>query len=163
VRQKLRCTCVCVPAGDDTPFRGGNYDLLQALATRQATKAALASLRGSSQNAASFEVLHAHWEAQRELFTGDIKMHASESFLHKLLELPVTMRSAGASASSGSSGSGSGAGEAALSVVDPRAICEELLEWRLIVGVAWIERLASLPQELLEVRRKHLLRLTKED
>ena len=124
---------------------------------------ALASLRGSSQNAASCEVLHAHWEAQRELFTGDIKMHASESFLHKLLELPVTMRSAGASASSGSSESGSGAGEAALSVVDPRAICEELLEWRLIVGVAWIERLASLPQELLEVRRKHLLRLTKED
>jgi hypothetical protein len=140
--------------GDDSPFRGGTYDLLQALATRQATKAALASLGASSQKAASFELLKAHWEAHQELFAGDMGKHVGEDYLHKLLELPVTMRSAGKGPR------GLDSEEATLSVVDPRAICAELLEWRLLVGAAWIERLASLPEELLDVKREHLRSLS---
>lgn len=154
VKTTLPAFSIDQDGGDDSPFRGGTYDLLQALATRQATKAALASLGANPEKAASFELLKAHWDGYQELFAGDMQKHVGENFLHTLLELPVTMRS------SGKGLSGSDSEEATFSVVDPRAICAELLEWRLLVGAAWIERLASLPEELLDVKREHLRSLS---
>lgn len=139
--------------GDHTPFRGGTYELLQALATQQAVKATLSSLASSDKSGAAYDLLHDYCKEASGLFEGEVQSRVAERWLEGLLDLPITMRVAR------SDGDGCGASDGASpTIVDPRAVCEQILEWRLAIGAAWIERLERLPEEFLEVKREHLLR-----
>ena len=152
IKNTLPAFSIDQDSSDATPFRGGTYDLMQSLATRQATKAALASLAASEKSAAAHELLQKYCDENADLFVGEIRKHAADHFLEGLLELPVTLRMNGAK--DGAQGEGCSGG--APSMVDPRAICEEILEWRIAIGTQWIERLEAVPGLLLELKREHL-------
>ena len=71
--------------------------------------------------------------------------HAADEWLASLLELPVTLRL-------GENGEPS--------MVDPRGVAEQILEWRAAVATDWIERLEAVPEELVQVQREHVERTT---
>ena len=146
------------PEGDggDTPFRVGNWDLLQALATRQAVKACLASLATSKSGGAAHGLLAKYCEESGggSMFEGELRKQSAVDFVSGLLDLPVTLRmgiGGGGDASSSAS-----ADTASPTLVDPRTVCEELLEWRVMVANQWVEQLEEIPAELIQVKRDHI-------
>ena len=147
----------CAPDKAPFPIALAADDLLQALSTRQAVKAALVSYSGTKSGAAAHALLANYCDENSDLFSGEIPQKAAETFVAGLLELPVTMRVGIGGGGAGGTDGGDDA-RAAPTIVDPRAVCEVLFEWRKAVGEAWSERLARVPEDLLELRREHLSR-----
>ena len=130
-----------------SPYRAGTYDLLKALTTRNAARATLAAMAAVPRAKAARGLLSQHCESFG-LFDGELPKRAADAFLSELLDLPVAISSLPTSS----------ADSAVASLVDPRAVVEELLEWRTAVATGWIERLQEVPDELLEIRREHVRR-----
>ena len=127
----------------NTPYRGGSYQLLVALATRRAAQSALAAMAAQPTSWAAREMLATHCE-ERGLFEGDdLEPHVADAWIASLLDLPISLRMGGGTS-----------GEPAL--VDPRGVVEQLLEWRTAVAEDWIRRLRRVPDALLQIKRRHM-------
>ena len=90
---------------------------------------------------ATRELLVQHCEAAGT-FQGELGRKPADTWIASLLEQPMALRMGGAG------------GEPTL--VDPRSVVEEILEWRGAVAEDWIRRLEAVPDELLEIKREHL-------
>ena len=151
----------------DSPFRGGNYDLLCALSTRQAVKCALASLRAQPGSWEAHEMLRKHCAESGALFGSqgappcaiDLPQKAADEWLSALLDLPIVLRTPSATSQGGGESSGKGLPLSPV-IVDPSAVCEQVLEWRASVARAWQQQLALLPEEILSIKREYLARST---
>jgi len=122
---------------DDSPYRGGNYDLLKALLTRQAASHVLRGLLLDRSRAADAAML------QRLLprFEGELSHHASDSFVATLLDEPCAMASR--------------QGEPPR-FTDPLAVGGLLLTARLELATAWAEQLEEVPAEFLAIKQEWL-------
>lgn len=132
--------------GGASPYRRGNYELLQICATREAVRCTLAELAGASSPSRrlSHELLTSVYDA-RSTFLGEQPAHAAEAWLGALLEQPVALRMPA-----------SGEGEPAL--IDPRSLVEGILAWRKVVADDWLERLSAFDDAVLDLKRAHLAR-----
>ena len=148
VRETLPAFNIDQVYGTDSPFRGGSYELLVALATRQAAQSALASLSAQQSGWAARDLLEDHCK-EEGLFAGELPptKRAAENWIAALLEKPVALRIGKSE-------------EAEPALVDPRGVVEQVLEWRSAVAADWIRRLEAIPDELLEIKREHLSRST---
>jgi len=120
-------------AGDDTPYAAGNCDLLEALATRQAVISALTMMKKDDEVA--YRLLNDYCEENYNYFQGELKYHTADTFLFGLLRRPWVM--------------------SGKEVVEPRSVCEQILELRESVAEDWIERLGNQTEEFLAVKREH--------
>lgn len=154
VRETLPAFSIDPMNNPDSPYRGGNYELLHALATRQAAQSALATMAKQPKAWAKREMLEQHVADSTcggpasDLFSGELERHATEDWIAKLLELPISLRL------------GNKGDEPEL--VDPRSVVEELLESRQAIAEGWIKLLEDVPEELLAIKREHVSRVAEE-
>lgn len=127
----------------DSPYRGGSYELLVALATRRAAIGVLKSMDAQPTSSAARAVLSAHCD-EHGLFAGALAQHPADAWMATLLDRPIslTLNSAG--------------GGPALA--DPRAVVEELLESRANIAKNYIEQLTRVPEAVLQIKRDHVSR-----
>ena len=150
VRETLPAFSVDPMNSRNSPYRGGSYELLVALATRIAAQSALASLAAQPKSWAARELLAEHCASDSVggeaelLFGGELPRQAADGWIARLLEMPVTLRVGGPDS------------EPAL--VDPRGAVEQVLEWRAAVAEDWRRRLKSVPDEVLQIKRAHVSR-----
>jgi hypothetical protein len=125
-----------VDSGDSkSAFRGGTYDLLKRLATREAVRATLAHYERERQAGAQ-AYLARFREAHGARLDGESAYNAHDDFLKALL---AQMPSIG------------GAGP-----VDPARIANALLDEREVAAARWVEVLATMPADLQDLKRDFL-------
>ena len=149
----------------DSPYRGGNWDLLQCFATYHAALAALCEMEvtlakeldgGMAQLRGEMELLRSHC-AKLPAVGEEIPQNAAETWLSTLLELPISLRMPTAPDNKPERASADGDTNGAGAVlVDPRAIAERVLEYRAGLVEPWIKELEAIPEYLLELKREHL-------
>ena len=162
LRETLPNFSIDQDAAADSPYRGGNWDLLQCLALRQAALAALREMEVTldldadmAQLRGEMELLRSHC-ATLPAVGEEIPRHAAETWLSTLLELPISLRmpvAADDERDPRADGDATGAGAV---LVDPRSIAERVLEYRAGLAAPWIEELEAMPEYLLELKREHL-------
>lgn len=131
--------------GLDSPYRGGTYELLLALATRRAAQSALAALAAQPKEWPAREMLAS--ACDKGLFQGELGRHAADCWLAEMLDMPISLRVGGS------------LGEPAL--CDPRGVVEQILEWRGAIANDWIAQLESVPDAILQVKREHVRQVSK--
>lgn len=129
-------------AGDGSPFKGGNYDLLLFVATRRAAHSTLAELAKQPLKSGEHALLA---EQMSKLPRDGLELGhgAADTWLTELLELPVVLRMDDVSAASGT-------------LVDPRAVAEVVLNHRLSVAKDWQRILRGASEMFLDVKRNYL-------
>ncbi|KAJ1634029.1 hypothetical protein T492DRAFT_976831 [Pavlovales sp. CCMP2436] len=117
-------------------FRGGTYDLLKRLATREAVRAALQRLDRDRQPKAVSWLARFH-EFNGTRFDGEHGYNVADDFLRALLSQMPSVSSDG-------------------SFCDPSAIAEVVLSERERAASQWREQLATVPADMLELKRVYL-------
>ncbi|KAG8467863.1 hypothetical protein KFE25_006915 [Diacronema lutheri] len=113
-------------------FRGGTYDLLKRLVTREAARGAIKALEPGP----GAQWLARFYKANGAAFDGESRYHVGDDFLKALLaEMPAV-----------SSGG----------VVDPKAIADGILDQREAVAERLREQLASVPGDVQDIKRDFL-------
>lgn len=120
--------------GMGTPSDAANFDLLVALTTRQAVIATLTETH--EEDEVAYRLLQEYCDENANVFKGDLDYHAADDFLFGLLRKPWKM-----------------VGE---EVVEPRSVCEKVLQNRRSIALDWIQRLAQTKDVFLAVQREHL-------
>ncbi len=145
LRSTLPAFSVDQDANPDSPYRGGNYDLLTCLATRRAATLALRELESgkgganAAQRTAEAGLLSAQMTALPQPAV-ELRTNTAATWLEGILELPLTMRVLSGGAS----------------LVDPSVVVDLLLEYRAATCQAWIEDLRRVPELQLEIKREHM-------
>lgn len=125
----------------DSPYRGGNYDLLKLLATRHATRSLLRDCEAQAARRRTFEFLQRFAEA-REL-SGEQPYHAADEWLAELLDQPPLVVMPDAADGGGG-------------LIDPHELAEEVMRRRVGVATAWRDELSSVPEQMLGLKRAWL-------
>lgn len=120
-------------SGDGSPFRGGNYDLLKVLLTRQAARRQRDELDGLPSRASALldAVLEAH------PCRGELPFGSADALVSSLLEQPCAVR-------------------ADATFVDPFEVAAKLFDTRRELAAEWTEQLARVPDAVLDVKRRWL-------
>uniref|UniRef100_A0A7S3ESJ7 Uncharacterized protein n=1 Tax=Haptolina ericina TaxID=156174 RepID=A0A7S3ESJ7_9EUKA len=140
------------PDHAESPYRGGNYDLLKNLATRNAVREYTSELERSRSCG------HTHLFLQRfcvaHPLEDDGDSHRADDFLLALLQTPFAI--VGSSIADNGDGVVSAAGYPQL--IDPLELAREVMERRLALANSWAAELEDFPDRLLAIQRGHLLR-----
>jgi len=115
-------------------FRGGTYDLLKRLATREGLRSALLALSTHRSGDWLARFVRDHREACKK---GPVPYGASEDFLLELLEQPPAVSKEGF-------------------LIDPDAICERVLVHREEHAARWSRLLEEMPEDIRKLRASHL-------
>lgn len=123
----------------DSAFRGGNYDLIQALATREAARRLMIDLRTQPSRAAERDMF-TRFCSKDSPWAGELPRNSADIFLRKLIDEPaaISLR----------------AGASKPSFVDPLRVAGSLLEHRRQLVAEWCKVLSNAPTEIQLVRRK---------
>ena len=136
------------PEHGASAYRGGNYDLVKLLATRQALRSLLRECEERPSRAHEHEFL-LRFSAAHPI-DGEQPSHAADAWLAALLQQPYAIFS-------GQGGGGSGGGGAP-TLLDPLVLAEDLMERRARLAEGWVDRLEAVPEEMLELKREWLSR-----
>lgn len=127
------------PEHGASAYRGGNYDLVKLLATRQALRELLRECEERPSRAHEHAFL-LRFSAAHPI-DGEQPSHAADAWLAALLQEPYAV----------SSGQGS-----APTLLDPLVLAEDLMERRAKLAEKWVGRLEAVPEEMLELKREWL-------
>lgn len=114
-------------------FRGGTYDLLKRLATREAVLNTIGALDGRPGS----DWLARYYKANGAGFDGEQRYHVADEFLKALLAEMPSVSSAGA-------------------LVDPRAVADAILDEREAAAERWRAQLAAVPADVQDLKREFL-------
>jgi len=143
-------------SGDGSPYRGGNYDLLLVAVTRRAARCALREYAAQPSKRDEHAVLRDHMRAL-PADGEELPYNAADAWLTALLDKPIVLRLVAADAADGADGGDGGGGGGGASLVDPRAIVERILDYRLAVAREWTETMLAVPEMYLSIKREHLM------
>jgi len=132
--ERLPVFAIDQDANADSPYRGGNYDLLQALITREAVGATVHELSLLPSRTAEARLLAS---AAEDAFEGELKLHAAEAFLASLLQLPFALEERI---------------DEEGGLTDRFKVVEELLERREQLALSWAVDLSHIDEDLLSLK-----------
>ena len=127
---------------EDSPYRGGNYDLLKTLLTREAVRATLADDALADGDSAFLR----DFATERPL-GGEQPYHRADVFIDEMLDAPVAI----------------GAGATPAALVDPSRVVARVLDERRRLADAWAETLERVPDEHVRLKREWLATLETSD
>ena len=135
------------PSG--TSFRGGNYDLLRRLATRNAIAMLLAELRGGGLEAqAKADYLDRMYTVHGTDFEGDGPYHTDKTFFQALLSsAPSIVRKQ------------TSADEEKIIMLSPISIVEAICEKREKIAEEWCKELVNIKEDHTDIQRELLQEL----
>lgn len=114
-------------------FRGGTYDLLKRLATREAVFATVRALEPKP----SAQWLARYYKAHGAGFDGEARYGVAEGFLKALLAEMPSVSSDGA-------------------MVDPKSVVDVILGEREAAAARWRQQLATVPADVQDLKREFL-------
>lgn len=124
---------------DKSAFRGGTYDLLKRLATREGVRRAMRALERDERSAPSRAWLERFFRAHGSGFEGDGKYHVADEFLLEMLvQVPTVSLDGG--------------------MVDPCAVATAVLAEREAAAERWAVLLETVPEDHRELRSAFLER-----
>ena len=147
------------PEHGASAYRGGNYDLVKLLATRQALRELLRECDPEERRGRAHEHAFLQRFAAAHPIDGEQPSHAADAWLAALLQEPYAVSSGlggGDGGSLGGGGGGSGGGGGAPTLLDPLVLAEELMERRALLAERWVGLLDAVPEEMLELKREWL-------